>query len=76
MGYGADRITPQESRQELTIYLYLQGLPLFGKAGELANMNVETFQLGLISRFRQQTQDGVVVNGNDTPAGPENGLCI
>lgn len=38
------RMTPQELRQELAIYLFQQGKLSFGKAKELADMTVWAFQ--------------------------------
>jgi len=38
------RMTPQELRQELAIYLFQQGKLSFGKAKELASMTVWAFQ--------------------------------
>jgi predicted HTH domain antitoxin len=44
------RLTPQGLKRELAIYLFQQGKLSFGKARELAEMNVWTFQQLLGSR--------------------------
>jgi len=44
------RMTPQELRRELAIYLFQQGKLSFGKAREMINMNVWEFQQILGSR--------------------------
>jgi predicted HTH domain antitoxin len=44
------RMTPQGLRRELAIYLFQQGKLSFGKAREMADMNVWTFQQLLGSR--------------------------
>jgi predicted HTH domain antitoxin len=46
----ATRMTPQELTRELAIYLFQQGKLSFGKAREMADMNVWTFQQLLGSR--------------------------
>ena len=46
----AARMTPQELRGELAIYLFQQGRLSFGKARELAGMTAWTFQQVLASR--------------------------
>jgi predicted HTH domain antitoxin len=46
----ATRMTPQELRRELAIYLFQQGKLSFGKAREMAGMTVWTFQQLLGSR--------------------------
>lgn len=43
-------MTPQGLRRELAIYLFQQGKLSFGKAREMADMNVWTFQQLLGSR--------------------------
>ena len=40
----ATRMTPQELRRELAIHLYQQGKLSFGKAREMANMDIWSFQ--------------------------------
>jgi predicted HTH domain antitoxin len=44
------RMTPEELRRELAIYLFQQGKLSFGKAREMAGMTVWTFQQLLGSR--------------------------
>jgi predicted HTH domain antitoxin len=44
------RMTPQELRRELAIYLFQQGKLSFGKAREMAGMTVWAFQQLLGSR--------------------------
>ena len=46
----ATRMKPQELKQELAIHLFQQGKLSFGKARELADMNVWVFQQLLGSR--------------------------
>jgi predicted HTH domain antitoxin len=46
----ATRITPQELARELAIHLFQQGKLSFGKAREMADMSVWTFQQLLGSR--------------------------
>jgi predicted HTH domain antitoxin len=46
----ATRMTPEELRRELAIYLFQQGKLSFGKAREMAGMTVWTFQQLLGSR--------------------------
>jgi len=46
----AARMTPQELRRELAIYLFQQGRLSFGKAREMAGMTVWAFQHLLASR--------------------------
>ncbi|MCK4527517.1 UPF0175 family protein [candidate division WOR-3 bacterium] len=46
----ATRMTPQELKQELSIYLFQQGRLSFGKAREMAGMTVWAFQQLLGSR--------------------------
>lgn len=46
----ATRMTPQELRRELAIYLFQQGKLSFGKAREMAGMTVWAFQQLLGSR--------------------------
>jgi predicted HTH domain antitoxin len=46
----ATRMTPQELRRELAVYLFQQGKLSFGKAREMANMTVWAFQQLLGSR--------------------------
>jgi predicted HTH domain antitoxin len=46
----ATRMTPQELRRELAVYLFQQGKLSFGKAREMAEMTVWTFQQLLGSR--------------------------
>jgi predicted HTH domain antitoxin len=46
----AARMTPEEIRRELAVHLFQQGRLSFGKARELAQMSVWTFQLLLGSR--------------------------
>lgn len=46
----ATRMTPQELRRELSIYLFEQGRLSFGKAREMAGMTVWAFQQLLGSR--------------------------
>lgn len=46
----ATRMTPQELRRELALYLFQQGKLSFGKARELADMTVWEFQQLLGSR--------------------------
>ena len=46
----ATRMTPQELRQELAVYLFQQGKLSFGKAREMAGMTVWAFQQLLGSR--------------------------
>ena len=46
----ATRMTSTELRQELAIYLFQQGKLSFGKAREMADMTVWTFQQTLGSR--------------------------
>ena len=46
----ATRMTPQELKRELAIYLFQQGKLSFGKAREMAGMTVWTFQQLLGSR--------------------------
>jgi len=46
----ATRMTPQELRRELAIYLFQQGKLSFGKARETAGMTAWTFQQLLGSR--------------------------
>ncbi len=46
----AARMTPQELKRELAIYLYQQGRLSFGKAREMAGMTVWAFQQLLASR--------------------------
>ena len=46
----ATRMTPQELRRELAIYLFQQGKLSFGKAREMAAMTVWPFQQLLGSR--------------------------
>jgi predicted HTH domain antitoxin len=44
------RMTPQELKQGLAIYLFQEGKLSFGKAREMAGMNVWTFQQRLGSK--------------------------
>lgn len=46
----ATRMSPEELRRELALYLYQQGKLSFGKARELAQMSVWEFQQLLGSR--------------------------
>ncbi len=46
----ATRMTPEELRRELAIYLFQQGKLSFGKAREMAGMTVWVFQQLLGSR--------------------------
>jgi predicted HTH domain antitoxin len=46
----ATRMTPEELRRELAIYLFQQGKLSFGKAREMAGLTVWTFQQLLGSR--------------------------
>ena len=46
----ATRMTPQELKRELSIYLFQQGKLSFGKAREMAGMTVWAFQQLLGSR--------------------------
>lgn len=46
----ATRMTPQELRRELAVYLFQQGRLSFGKAREMAEMTVWSFQQLLGSR--------------------------
>ena len=46
----ATRMTPEELRRELAIYLFQQGKLSFGKAREMAGMTVWAFQQLLGSR--------------------------
>ena len=46
----ATKMTPQELRRELALYLFQQGKLSFGKARELADMTVGAFQQLLGSR--------------------------
>jgi len=46
----ATRMTPQELRRELAVYLFQQGKLSFGKAREMAGMTVWAFQQLLGSR--------------------------
>ncbi len=46
----ATRMTPQELRRELAVYLFQQGKLSFGKAREMAEMTVWSFQQLLGSR--------------------------
>lgn len=46
----ATRMTPQELRRELALFLFQQGKLSFGKARELADMTVWAFQQLLGSR--------------------------
>lgn len=46
----ATRMTPQELKRELAIYLFQQGKLSFGKAREMAGMTVWSFQQLLGSR--------------------------
>jgi predicted HTH domain antitoxin len=46
----ATRLTPQELRRELAVYLFQQGKLSFGKAREMAEMTVWSFQQLLGSR--------------------------
>jgi len=46
----AARMTPEELRRELAIYLFQQGKLSFGKAREMAGVSVWTFQHLLASR--------------------------
>ena len=46
----ATRMTPEELRQELAIYLFQRGKLSFGKAREMAGMTVWAFQQLLGSR--------------------------
>ena len=46
----ATRMTPEELRRELVIYLFQQGKLSFGKARQLAEMNAWAFQQLLGSR--------------------------
>jgi predicted HTH domain antitoxin len=46
----ATRMTSEELRRELAIYLFQQGRLSFGKAREMAGMTVWTFQQLLASR--------------------------
>jgi predicted HTH domain antitoxin len=46
----ATRMTPEELRRELAIYLFQQGKLSFGKAREMAGMTIWTFQQLLGSR--------------------------
>jgi predicted HTH domain antitoxin len=46
----AARMTPQEMRHELAIYLFQQGRLSFGKAREMAGTTVWAFQQMLASR--------------------------
>ena len=46
----AARMTPQDLRRELAIYLFQQGRLSFGKAREMAGMTVWAFQQLLASR--------------------------
>jgi predicted HTH domain antitoxin len=47
---NASRMTPEELRQELAIHLFEQGKLSFGKAREMAGMNVWDFQQTLGGR--------------------------
>ena len=47
---NAARMTPEELRQELAIHLFEQGRLSFGKAREMAGMNVWDFQQTLGAR--------------------------
>ena len=47
---NASRMTPEELRQELAIHLFEQGKLSFGKAREMAGMNVWDFQQTLGAR--------------------------
>ena len=47
---NASRMTPEELRQELAIHLFEQGKLSFGKAREMAGMNVWDFQQMLGAR--------------------------
>ena len=42
--FHATRMSPEELRTELAIHLFQQGKISFGKAREMANMDVWTFQ--------------------------------
>ena len=46
----ATRMTPEELRRELAVYLFQQGRLSFGKAREMADMTVWAFQKLLGSR--------------------------
>lgn len=46
----ATRMTPQELRRELAVYLFQQGKLSFGKAREMAGMTVWALQQSLGSR--------------------------
>jgi len=46
----ATRMTPQELKRELSVYLFQQGKLSFGKAREMAGMTVWAFQQLLGSR--------------------------
>jgi predicted HTH domain antitoxin len=46
----ATRMTPEELRRELAIYLFQQGKLSFGKAREMAGLTIWTFQQLLGSR--------------------------
>jgi len=46
----ATRMTPQELRQELAVHLFEQGKLSFGKAREMTDLSVWTFQQLLGSR--------------------------
>ena len=46
----ATRMTPQELRRELAVYLFQQGKLSFGKAREMSGMTAWTFQQLLGSR--------------------------
>ena len=46
----ATRMTPQEIRQELAVHLFEQGKLSFGKAREMTDLSVWTFQQLLGSR--------------------------
>lgn len=46
----ATRMTPQELKRELSVYLFQRGRLSFGKAREMADMTVWTFQQLIGSR--------------------------
>jgi predicted HTH domain antitoxin len=48
--FHAARLTPQEAKRELAVHLFQQGRLSFGKAREMAEMTVWTFQQFLASR--------------------------
>lgn len=64
----AARMTPQELKRELAIYLFQQGRLSFGKAREMAEMTSWTFQQLLASRGvppqgASRQPDSLVVGG-------------